>query len=111
MDYEVAVSEFYRGANGPEELKSCGEIKLMTRAVLVDRRTIDIFHRDKRNTVVSRTGIQQSSDIRMLKRRQYLPLTVKVSPQSVCVQLTLKQLDRSPLLELSVGPLSEEDGS
>src|SRR5688500_13557095 len=105
MDNQIAVSEFDGRADGLKKLQPGVKVEAVARAIFVDRRSVDILHRDERYTVGGRPRVQQAGDVRMFKRGEDLTLAVKMPPKRVRVHLPLQQFDRGFLFELSVGTL------
>ena len=59
-------------AQKPRDPKPLGGPQLMNGAVVIEPRSIHVFHNQVRETVVARAAIQQAADIRVDESREYL---------------------------------------
>src|SRR5690606_38278740 len=83
MNNEVAVSKFDGLTNRDEEAKAGRNIQVLGRAVFIDGNAIDVLHRDKRQSIVGRSGIKQPGNVGVIQRGKDLAFLIKVTAKGL----------------------------
>jgi hypothetical protein len=73
MDNEIAVGHINGRTDRAEQLEPLPEAQGIRGAILVNRRTLNVFHHEVRNTVLGGPAVQQTGDVRVLERGENLP--------------------------------------
>ena len=68
MNDQIAMRESNRLADFVEKIQPLIQITDLFAAEIVNRQAFDVFHHQKRNAVVGRSGVEQAGDIRMIER-------------------------------------------
>ena len=108
MHDQPLMRELHRAADFLEQAQARIERQRALVAVRVDRLALDVFHDEIRLAARRRAAVEQARDVRMLQRREDLPLAREVR-EHLGVGHAADQLDRGALLEMSVGALGEID--
>src|SRR2546421_910026 len=104
MDHPLLMREFDGLADFEEESQPLSHGKFLLAHVACDRNTIDVFHHKVGQAIISRSGVEQPSDVRMIEARKNPALSVEAAQDLIRVCAPFQKLDRNFLLELSVGP-------
>ena len=109
MDHQPAVGVRHGLAHPAEQREAFIEGEPASLAVRVDRLALDQLHREVREAARGQASVHQAGDSRVLEQRQDAPLFDEATEDAR--RPVLDQLDGDPLLEVSVGPLAEEDAA
>ena len=105
---QALVGELQRLANGYEHAQARIQARFRFGAPLVERTALDVLHDEVRRAARRGAAVKQARDLRMLQAGEQLPFARETRG---CVGVTeaADQLDRSLLVEMSVGTLGEID--
>jgi len=109
VDHEVLVRVLHRRADRAEEEESLPDAEAVAVAVLAERPPLDVLHDEVRQAVLGRPSVEQLRDVRVVERRQDLPLPAEPGDDLGRVHPLADDLDRDVLAELLVRPRREVD--
>src|SRR6202049_3185745 len=79
--------------------------------MLIDGFALDVLHHEVGTPARRNSSIQQPGYIWMAHPGQDLPFHLEVAKDQIGIHSPLQDFDRSPLLELSIGPLRQIDAA
>ena len=111
MDDQVLVGVLDRRADQPEELQPRRGVHPSGVAILDDRLSLDVLHREVRQSVRRRAAVEEAGDVRVLEAGEDLAFVPEPSHDGVAVHAALEHLDRDALLERIVIADAEMHGA
>ncbi len=105
----VLVRELHRRADVEKDAQAAFEPDFVLAAVLEQRQTLDVFHREIRIAVGGDAAVDEMSDVRVVQTRENLPLAQEAAMHRFRIEPGADELERDALLELAVVALGEPD--
>src|SRR3954469_14990913 len=103
MDYLFLVRVVNGIADWLKKFKPLDDCKLVTIAEGVKRLTFDVLHDEIGESIVRRSTIQQTSDVRVIERSENLSFFAKTAQDEIRVHSSLDEFYCSSLVEFIVG--------
>ena len=108
MNDKMPVRVGNRGADFAKQFQPFDNGERVRVAVLVDRKSFDVFHDEIGKAVPRRPAVEQPRNVRVIEAGQNLPLVAEMAQDRIGVHAAFDQLDRNLLLVFGVGALGQD---